>query len=119
MLFGYLCILASRHKLFNDAESSGSLFCATSANIIALLVRYFTLYFVSFNISRNLSVKNVRYFQLSLVGLGGYTLFSFLCSYKSDCIEIHPYIVFVPVTRRYLKESKSINSYFDRCSRQD
>ncbi len=32
------------------------------------------------------------------LGVGGYSLFAALCTSKSDCTEIHPYVVFVLVS---------------------
>jgi len=33
----------------------------------------------------------------AVVGLGSYTIFSFICKNKLDCNEVHPYISFVPI----------------------
>jgi len=33
----------------------------------------------------------------AIVGLGSYTIFSFICKNKLDCNEVHPYISFVPI----------------------
>lgn len=35
----------------------------------------------------------------SIIGMGSYTTFSFLCRNKLECNEIHSYTVFVPVSR--------------------
>jgi hypothetical protein len=34
----------------------------------------------------------------SIIGMGSYTTFSFLCRNKLECNEIHSYTVFVPVS---------------------
>jgi hypothetical protein len=34
----------------------------------------------------------------SIIGMGSYTTFSFLCHNKLECNEIHSYTVFVPVS---------------------
>ncbi|XP_054721420.1 N-acetylneuraminate 9-O-acetyltransferase-like [Uloborus diversus] len=34
---------------------------------------------------------------LSLLGLGGYAMFAFLCRNKRECNEVHPYVSFVPI----------------------
>lgn len=34
----------------------------------------------------------------SIIGMGSYTIFSFLCRNKLECNEIHSYTVFVPVS---------------------
>jgi len=46
----------------------------------------------------------------SIIGMGSYTTFSFLCRNKLECNEIHSYTVFVPVSgsSRYAYQHKQI-----------
>ena len=37
---------------------------------------------------------------LSIIGIGGYATFTFLCSNKPQCNEVHSYIVFIPVSKK-------------------
>jgi len=71
IIFGFACGLGYRYRLYDDSHSGGLLWSKGTSLVVA---------------------------AASILGLGGYSLFAALCSSKSDCTEIHPYVVFVPVS---------------------
>jgi hypothetical protein len=71
IIFGFACGLGYRYRLYDDSHSGGLLWSKGTSLVVA---------------------------AASVLGLGGYSLFAAFCSSKSDCTEIHPYVVFVPVS---------------------
>jgi len=70
MLYAVILLVAQRYSLLDDRNHSNLL-------------------------SPRLALTSVL---LALAGLAGYACFSFLCGNQPDCNEIHPYVVFIPVS---------------------
>ncbi|XP_046397120.1 N-acetylneuraminate 9-O-acetyltransferase [Ischnura elegans] len=70
MIFAFAFVLLRRHSGFLDDNNHGNLF-SRGASLSAVLT--------------------------SLLAIGGYTGFSFLCRNKLECNEVHSYVVFVPI----------------------
>ena len=50
----------------------------------------------------NLCPRSISVFALScsLIGIGSYAIFGSFCPNSKYCKEIHPYIVFIPVSKK-------------------
>ena len=52
----------------------------------------------------NLCPRSVSVFALScsIIGIGSYAIFGSFCPNSKYCKEIHPYIVFIPVSKKIM-----------------
>lgn len=69
MIFGLLTHVARKFKILHD-DNHGNLF-STRLSLSAIL--------------------------LSIIGIGGYCIFSVYCRSQQECLEIHAYVGFIPV----------------------
>ncbi|KAK5640441.1 hypothetical protein RI129_011252 [Pyrocoelia pectoralis] len=69
MLFAVIHLLAQRYNIFDD-NNHNNLF------------------------SRGIALSSTL---AGIIGIGSYVTFTFLCGNEFDCIEIHSYIVFIPI----------------------
>jgi len=97
----YICQVI-QVPLFCSVSQCVSLHCSISYGMVfavayLLAQRY---YFLDDNNHSNLFSPGIALSATlaSIIGMGSYTTFSFLCRNKLECNEIHSYTVFVPVS---------------------
>ena len=108
-LFSLAIIIGGKLKLYDDSNHSCLWPRAIAGTDAILKICLFFLqnllhscaHFIPWIFSRFIiaSFYLVPVSIASLIGLGSYTVFSFLCRNKADGNEIHPYISFVPIVR--------------------
>ena len=109
MLFALVGVFCSRCKIYDDANvvsiSNDCSFIGTSTTNLSMCNNTISNHASGGHLNEGKLKLLVQKpcFKLvmgvfSLVGIIAYSVFANMCYYKLNCEEIHPYIVFVPVS---------------------